>query len=113
MRCPPDVALPSGTRAVAGEQWRRARRQRLRDVLRRRFVAGKPRWSPKLGPLRIRPAGLPGPRSRADQQYVYVNSRYVRDRLIATAARPPRGRAARRRQPSYVLFIDIAPIWWT
>ena len=49
-------------------------------------------------------------RTRADQQYVYVNGRYVRDRLIAHArAQRLRGRAARPAQPAYVLFIEIDP----
>lgn len=56
-------------------------------------------------------AGLPDhSRARGDQQYAYVNGRYVRDKVIAHA-----GRSAYEdflhgnRQPVYLLHIDIAP----
>jgi len=65
-----------------------------------------------LGVLRITGrAGTPASaRSRADQQYVYVNGRFVRDKLIAHGVRSAYEDVLHGgRQPAYVLFIDIAP----
>jgi DNA mismatch repair protein MutL len=55
-------------------------------------------------------AGLPdAARSRADQQYCYVNGRFVRDKVLTHAAQRLRGRAARPAQPVYALYIEIDP----
>jgi DNA mismatch repair protein MutL len=95
------------------QQWRAGSpEQRLRDVLDDEFVDQSRALDAQQGPLRVRGrAGSPETaRSRADQQYVYVNGRFVRDRLIAHGVRAAYEDVLHgTRQPCYVLFIDIAP----
>ncbi|WP_298831002.1 DNA mismatch repair endonuclease MutL [uncultured Piscinibacter sp.] len=109
----PDVSFTVWHDGKLVQQWRRTTpEQRLRDVLDEDFVTASREVSLDLGVLRIRGrAGLPeAARSRADQQYVYVNGRYVRDRLIAHGVRSAYEDVLHgARQPSYVLFIEIAP----
>jgi DNA mismatch repair protein MutL len=109
----PDVSFTLWHDGKLSQQWRRASaEQRLRDVLDDDFVAASREVALDMGVLRVHGrAGLPeAARSRADQQYVYVNGRYVRDRLIAHGVRSAYEDVLHgARQPSYVLFIDIAP----
>ncbi len=109
----PDVGFVVWHEGKLVQQWRRAEpAQRLRDALDDEFVAGSRELAFAAGPLRIHGrAGLPeAARARADQQYVYVNGRHVRDRLIAHGVRSAYEDVLHgARQPSYVLFIDIAP----
>ena len=95
------------------QQWRRAAQDdRVADVLGAEFIAQSRAVDLDLGVLRIEGrAGLPeAARARADQQYVYVNGRHVRDRLIAHGVRSAYEDVLHgARQPAYVLFVAITP----
>jgi len=109
----PDVSFAVWHEGKLTQQWRRAdAERRLRDVLGDDFIANSRPVSLDLGVLRITGrAGTPASaRSRADQQYVYVNGRFVRDKLIAHGVRSAYEDVLHGgRQPTYVLFVDIAP----
>lgn len=110
----PDVAFAVWHEGRLVEQWRRTpdAAQRVRDVLNAEFIEESREVAHEQGPLRIRGrAGTPAAaRSRADQQYVYVNGRHVRDKLLAHGVRSAYEDVLHGgRQPSYVLFIEIAP----
>jgi DNA mismatch repair protein MutL len=95
------------------EQWRASdETQRIRDVLGDEFSTNSRPVAAEIGPIAIHGrVGLPAAaRTRSDHQYVYVNGRYVRDRLIAHALRSAYEDVLHgQKQPAYVLFIDIDP----
>jgi DNA mismatch repair protein MutL len=120
----PDVGFAIWHEGKLVAQWRaalfdgiEATRARLADVLGEDFMAeALPLQWPADGSLarglRVRGfAGVPdAARSRADQQFAYVNGRYVRDKVIGHAARAAYEDVLHgQRQPVYALYIDIDP----
>jgi DNA mismatch repair protein MutL len=109
----PDVAFAIWHEGRLLEQWRAATpEQRLADVLGDDFIAQSRPLEARIGPLALRGrVGLPdAARARADQQYAFVNGRFVRDRLIGHGVRAAYEDVLHgSRQPSYVLFIEIDP----
>lgn len=109
----PDVGFAVWHEGKLVEQWRRSSlAQRVREVLGEDFVAESREVELAMGPLRIvGRAGTPAAaRARADQQYVYVNGRYVRDKLLAHGVRSAYEDVLHGgRQPAYLLFVEIAP----
>jgi DNA mismatch repair protein MutL len=109
----PDVGFAVWHEGRLVEQWRPGdAAARLRDVLGEAFVEASRAVAVQQGPLRvIGRAGLPEQaRARADLQYLYVNGRHVRDRLLAHGVRSAYEDVLHgTRQPSYVLFVEIAP----
>ena len=99
------------------EQWRahsgeEAIDRRLADVLGADFIEASVPVHFTAGPLVVRGrAGLPdAARSRADQQFAYVNERFVRDKVISHAARSAYEDVLHgQRQPVYVLYLEIDP----
>jgi len=109
----PDVGFTVWHDGRLVHQWRPAdRERRMLDVLHEAFVAESRPVSLDLGLLRIvGRAGTPASaRARGDHQYVTVNSRPVRDKLVAHGVRSAYEDVLHgARQPAYVLHIDIAP----
>ena len=109
------------------EQWRAAvsnnqenqqaqRNQRLKDVFGDDFINQSVQvehtYQTGQGSIRVTGrAGLPDTaRSRADQQFAYVNQRFVRDKVITHAARSAYEDVLHgHRQPVYVLYVEIEP----
>lgn len=131
-RVPTPAALPSPTAAAddAPLQAPAALDQRVADVLGTAFlnqslpVVGD--WpalqrGPAIPEALDQPArhrlrlwgrvGLPdAARSRADQQFVYVNGRFIRDKVIQHAVRSAYDDVLHgQRQPAYVLFVAVEP----
>nr|WP_240786930.1 DNA mismatch repair endonuclease MutL [Ramlibacter rhizophilus] len=96
------------------EQWRATPRweQRLADVLGADFLEASVAVDWRAGPLRVwGRAGLPdAARARGDQQWTWVNGRYVRDKVLAHAARSAYEDVLHgQRQPVYALSLEIDP----
>ncbi len=110
----PDVGFAIWHEGKLVEQWRAATTldQRLADVLGRDFLENSVAVEWRAGPLRVNGrAGIPdAARSRADQQFAYVNGRYVRDKVLSHAVRSAYEDVLHgQRQPVYVLYLEIDP----
>ncbi len=113
----PDVGFAIWHEGKLIAQWRHhagdaGLAHRLADVLGEEFLAQSVALDYRAGALRISGrAGLPDhARARADQQYAYVNGRFVRDKVIAHAARAAYEDVLHgQRQPVYVLYAGVDP----
>jgi DNA mismatch repair protein MutL len=109
----PDVAFVVWHEGKLIEQWRAAdAKQRVRDVLGEDFIDAALQVDYFEGAVHVTGfAGIPdAARSRADQQYAYVNGRFVRDKVIQHAVRSSYEDVLHGgRQPVYVLFVEMDP----
>nr|WP_241464100.1 DNA mismatch repair endonuclease MutL [Rhodoferax saidenbachensis] len=124
----PDVGFAIWHEGKLIEQWRRCEQtdplaaldQRLSDVLGPEFLAQSIRvdWHSRQTsefssvPLRVwGRVGVPdAARSRADQQFCYVNGRFVRDKVLTHAARSAYEDVLHgHRQPVYALYLSMDP----
>ena len=109
----PDVGFAIWHEGRLVEQWRPAsREQRLADVLGQELLEQSVAVEYSAGPLRVwGRAGVPdAARSRADQQFAYVNGRFVRDKVLSHAARSAYEDVLHgQRQPVYAIYVEIDP----
>ena len=109
----PDVGFAIWHEGKLVEQWRAgSREQRMADVLGDDFLGESVAVDHVAGPIRITGrAGIPdAARSRADQQFAYVNGRFVRDKVLSHAARSAYEDVLHgQRHPVYVLSLEIDP----
>jgi DNA mismatch repair protein MutL len=110
----PDVGFAVWHEGKLVEQWRAGSvEQRINDVLGDEFIARavKVAYAGSTGVTVAGYAGIPdAARSRGDQQFAYVNGRYVRDKVLTHAARSAYEDVLHGgRQPVYVLFMQIDP----
>ncbi len=123
----PDVGFSIWHEGKLVEQWRacagesmQAHSQRMADVLGSAFVEqsvavhyeSSARRADGSPAVRVwGRAGIPdAARSRADQQFAYVNGRYVRDKVLTHAARSAYEDVLHgHRQPVYALYVEMDP----
>ena len=124
----PDVGFAIWHEGKLVEQWRAcsgadamtALDQRLTDVLGEDFITQSvavdytstlAQFGPSHGVRVWGRAGVPdAARSRADQQFCYVNGRFVRDKVLTHAARSAYEDVLHgHRQPVYALYVEIDP----
>jgi len=109
----PDVAFSlshngAAKRRLAGADFQRRAREIIGDDF---FPHARP-LDAGAGPLRLSGlAALPAySRSGRDEQYFFVNGRFVRDKLLAHAARQAWADILHgQRHPAYVLFLELDP----
>lgn len=109
----PDVAISVLHNGKAVEHWNASEPPvRVAKILGDTFATAHLPLDEAAGPLAIYGcAGLPtASRGRADQQYFFVNGRFVRDKLLTHAVRAAYEDVLHgERFPSYVLFLDLPP----
>ncbi|WP_414450298.1 DNA mismatch repair endonuclease MutL [Burkholderia sp. 22PA0099] len=109
----PDVAISVLHNGKAVEHWNASEPPvRVSKILGDSFATAHLPLDERAGPLAVYGcAGLPtASRGRADQQYFYVNGRFVRDKLLTHAVRAAYEDVLHGdRYPSYVLFLDLPP----
>ncbi|AOK46121.1 DNA mismatch repair protein MutL [Burkholderia sp. MSMB617WGS] len=109
----PDVAISVLHNGRAVEHWNASEpAARVAKILGEGFSSAHLPLDERAGPLAVYGcAGLPtASRGRADQQYFFVNGRFVRDKLLTHAARAAYEDVLHgNRYPSYVLFLDLPP----
>ena len=124
----PDVGFAIWHEGKLVEQWRactgtsvqEAHDQRLADVLGSEFVTQSVAVNYESSARRMDGspavrvwgrAGIPdAARSRADQQFAYVNGRYVRDKVLSHAARSAYEDVLHgHRQPVFALYVEMDP----
>ena len=110
----PDVGFAVWHEGKLVEQWRATteRDPRLADALSDDFVARSVAVEHGLGAVRVEGrAGIPdAARARGDQQFFYVNGRFVRDKVLNHAVRSAYEDVLHgQRQPVYALYLTIDP----
>lgn len=113
----PEVSFAIWHEGKIAAQWRShpgeaGWNQRMADVLGEEFVASSVNIDFRSGPVHVRGrAGTPdAARARADQQFAYVNGRFVRDKVITHGARSAYEDVLHgHRQPVYVLYLQMDP----
>jgi DNA mismatch repair protein MutL len=114
----PDVGFAIWHDGKLQENWRKSDlTPRLADVLGSDFIAQSVAvdWTASDSDNALRVWGRVGTpdaaRSRADQQFCYVNGRYVRDKTISHAIRSAFEDVLHgQRQPVYALYLSIEPL---
>ena len=114
----PDVGFAVWHEGRLVAQWRaqaegaNGHASRWAEVLGAEFTAYSRALQSQPGPLRLQGRiGQPeAARARSDLQYLFVNGRFVRDRLLAHAVRAAfEDQLHGSRQPAYAVFLGIAP----
>jgi DNA mismatch repair protein MutL len=109
----PDVAISVLHNGRAVEHWNASDpATRVARIMGETFATAHLPLDEAAGPLAVYGcAGLPtASRGRADQQYFFVNGRFVRDKLLTHAVRAAYEDVLHgERYPSYVLFLDLPP----
>ncbi|HEX7935194.1 MAG TPA: DNA mismatch repair endonuclease MutL [Paraburkholderia sp.] len=109
----PDVAISVLHNGKAVEHWNASEPPaRVAKILGEIFATAHLPLDESAGPLAVYGcAGLPtASRGRSDQQYFFVNGRFVRDKLLTHAVRAAYEDVLHGdRYPSYVLFLDLPP----